>query len=264
LGEVVLAGLSSKGLMLHPTLLDGCFQVLATALPEAELEGATYLPFGWERLWLAGPLPLRIWCHGRLRETAARVETRVGDIVLCDGEGRVLGGVDGFTLKRATRDALLAGTQRFADWLYEMVWRERPFAGGLLPAAFLPEPATLAALAPAAADLLQAEGVELGEIEAFLLDLERLARSYVVKAFDTLGWRRKQGEQVEIEALRQRLKVVSPHGRLFARLLALLNEAGVLAAVKSKDGARRWRVALGVNDVLPDPALNDPEALKAD
>ncbi|MCL2430806.1 MAG: polyketide synthase dehydratase domain-containing protein, partial [Alphaproteobacteria bacterium] len=244
LGEVVLAGLSSKGLMLHPTLLDGCFQVLAAALPEAELEGASYLPFGWERLWLAGPLPERVWCHGRLREAGVvRAETRLGDFVLCDSEGRVLGGVDGFIWKRATRDALLAGTQRFADWLYEIVWRERPLAGGLLPAAFLQEPARLAASAPTAADLLRAEGLELGEIEAFLLDLERLARSYVVKAFDALGWRRKQGEQVEIEALRQRLRVVSTHRRLFARLLALLNEAGMLAAAKSRDGARCWRVA---------------------
>jgi thioester reductase-like protein len=265
LGEVVLAVLSSKGLPLHPTLLDGCFQVLAAALPEAELEGASYLPFGWERLWLAGPLPERVWCHGRLREAGvARAETRLGDLVLCDGEGRVLGGVDGITWKLATRDPLLAGTQRFADWLYEMLWREQPFAGGLLPAAFPQEPATLAASAPTAADLFRSEGLELGEIEAFLLDLERLARSYVVKAFDALGWRRKRGEQVDIEALRQRLGVVSPRRRLFARLVALLNEAGVLAALNSKDGARCWRVAVGVNDVLPDAALSDPEALKAD
>jgi acyl transferase domain-containing protein len=265
LGELALAGVSSKGLMLHPTLLDGCFQVMAAALPAAAMEGMSYLPFGWERLWLAGPLPDRVWCYGQLREAdAAQTETRLGDVVLCDREGRVVGGVDRFIWKRATREALLAGTQRFTDWLYEAVWRERPLGGGLLPAAFLQEPARLAASAPTVTDLLRTEGLELGTIDAFLLDLERLARSYVVQAFDALGWRRKAGEQVEIEALRQRLRVVSPHARLFARLLGLLAEAGVLVAAQSKDDTPCWRVVLGANDALPDAALSDPEALKTE
>ena len=76
-GEVVLAaGLETAALLVHPVQLDGCFQVLAAALGETVGEraggaagesGVTYLPFGWERLWLSGALPERVLCHARLR-----------------------------------------------------------------------------------------------------------------------------------------------------------------------------------------------------
>uniref|UniRef100_UPI003728E7C1 acyltransferase domain-containing protein n=1 Tax=Yoonia sp. R2-816 TaxID=3342638 RepID=UPI003728E7C1 len=77
-GEVVLAaGLETAELLVHPAQLDGCFQVLAAAVVgessgeagnAADSEsGVTYLPFGWERLWLSGALPDRVLCHARVR-----------------------------------------------------------------------------------------------------------------------------------------------------------------------------------------------------
>ena len=68
LGEVALpAGVDPGGIEAHPLLLDGCFQVMAAAREQAgSLEGVTYLPFGWERLWLEGPLPERVVCHARM------------------------------------------------------------------------------------------------------------------------------------------------------------------------------------------------------
>ena len=67
-GEVVLpAALGGSGLDVHPLLLDGCFQVMAAARSTEGAAGrATYLPFGWERLWLAGSLPDRLICHVRM------------------------------------------------------------------------------------------------------------------------------------------------------------------------------------------------------
>ena len=67
-GEVVLpAALGGNGLDVHPLLLDGCFQVMAAARSQEGAAGrATYLPFGWERLWLAGSLPDRLICHVRM------------------------------------------------------------------------------------------------------------------------------------------------------------------------------------------------------
>ena len=53
IGEIALQEIGDQsGSDLHPTLLDGCFQVLSAARHSANVEsGATYLPFGWERLW---------------------------------------------------------------------------------------------------------------------------------------------------------------------------------------------------------------------
>ena len=66
LGEVSLPeGAGRNPLDIHPLVLDGCFQVVAAARIQGSSEDeTTYLPFGWERLWLtarpfarAGGLP---------------------------------------------------------------------------------------------------------------------------------------------------------------------------------------------------------------
>ena len=84
------------GVEVHPLLLDGCFQVMAEARSMATSEdGVAYLPFGWESLWLKGPLPDQVVCHARLREAEEEVvgipEVLTGDLVFCDRRGAVLG-----------------------------------------------------------------------------------------------------------------------------------------------------------------------------
>ena len=64
-GELALPEeLAADGVPVHATLLDGCIQVLAALLVGG---GPSYLPFGWDRLWLAGPRPGRLVCRARLR-----------------------------------------------------------------------------------------------------------------------------------------------------------------------------------------------------
>ena len=71
-GERDTAGLS-------PLLLDGCFQVFSATRGFAGIGGdATYLPFGWERLSLYGPLPARLLCRARLRPPAQEQISRSG------------------------------------------------------------------------------------------------------------------------------------------------------------------------------------------
>ena len=69
LGEIALRdSVNAGGVELHPLLLDGCFQVLSVARYLSGVEqGAVYMPFGWERLWVAGPMPERVLCHAVLR-----------------------------------------------------------------------------------------------------------------------------------------------------------------------------------------------------
>ncbi len=63
----------ATGMELHPLLLDGCFQVLSLARHHTVAEqGAVYMPFGWQRLWVAGPMPTRLLCHATVRTSAAR------------------------------------------------------------------------------------------------------------------------------------------------------------------------------------------------
>ena len=249
LGEVVLpAELSGGGLLAHPALLDACFQVMSglSALPE---EKGVRLPVGWERLWLAGPLPERVFCRARLREGSGEI-WKV-DVGIYGPAGEALGGVEGFRLRRASRSSLLG--VRVDELLYEVEWRAGPSVG-LRSAAFLRSPGEVSSGLRPAAEFLAAEGVDGEELARLDAELERLSRGYALRALSELGWERAPLERFEGEALRRRLKVTGDHRKLFGRLLSLLSDGGVLA----RDPAGGWLVTAGSGEALPE-SLEVPE-----
>ena len=268
LGELVLQeSLDVNGVELHPLLLDGFFQVSAIARHMMKVEqGAVYMPFGWERLLVAGPMPKRIICHAVLRNPASRGEADTtstappevvtGDVRFYSTDGVPLGVLKGYTAKRATRAALLSAKEGLKDLLYEVAWREKPLGGGKPAADFLAGPAVVAIQARSFADYLADEDVKTADRVAFLRDLERLSRAYALAALERLGWDRKAGEAIRPEDLRRELKLVDEHQRLFGRLLRMLSEAGVLSP--SNDV---FVVEAGAEDPLPDESLADPESL---
>ena len=268
LAELALRdSVDASGMELHPLLLDGCFQTLSVARYLSGVEqGAVYMPFGWERLWLAGPMPENIVCHAvlrnppsaseRSRESSAPPEVVTGDITLYSMDGVPIGGLTGFTVKRATRAALLPANEGLKDLLYEVVWREKPLGGGMASADFLTSPAEVAAGSRLLAEYLADEGVDARNRAAAMMDMERLSQAYVLSAFDKLGWERKAGAPVSPEELRVRLGVADEHRRLFVRLLGILSETGILTP-----GGGGFVIATGAGDPLPDPSLGDAEAL---
>ncbi len=266
-GEVVLpAALGGSGLDVHPLLLDGCFQVMAAARSQEGAAGrATYLPFGWERLWLAGSLPERLTCHVRMREqpgdeeaAGAPPEVLTGELRIHDQNGALLGEFGGYMVKRATRAALLSAVEGVEDLLYEVVWRDRALPPGMPSADFLTDPSAIAAGSEPFTGYLEAEGVGAADRAALLADLERLARCYALVTLDKLGWQRTAGESVDAGALRQRLQVDAEHERLFRRMLEMLARAGVLE--EQGDG---FRVTVGPGAPLPEDLPADPDEFAA-
>ena len=264
LGEIALPhDVDRQGLEVHPLLIDGCFQLLSAARsPAADGAPVTYMPFGWERLWLTGPLPDRIVCHVRLGEEVQGVDAGEGapaelataELALYDLQGAALGGIHGFTVKRATRAALAAAVEGLDDLLYEVVWRERPLAGGAQPADFLLDSDALAARVNAFEDYLSEAAVSAAERSWLENALGRLAQSYTLAALARLGWKRIAGAPVDPEQLCRELGILPEHGRLSGRLLGMLSDAGILAA--RPDG---YVVAVGEGDALPHAYLGDPE-----
>ena len=238
LGEVSFpAALGRNGLDVHPLVLDGCFQVVGAARGLTGTQGATtYLPFGCERLWLAGRLPERVVCHVRMHtafsepeaETGEPPEVLSGELNIYDTDGVLLGALSGYTVKRATREAMLSAIEGVKELLYEVVWRDSALAPGLLPADFFPSPATVAVGSQSFSGYLTAAGVDPEERRALLADLERWSRSYALATLDKLGWQRRAGEVVDSEDLRQRLDVNEEHKCLFRRMLEMLARSGVL------------------------------------
>ena len=271
LGELMLQkSVDANGMDMHPLLLDGCFQVLSMARHLAGVEhGAVYMPFAWERLWVAGPMPERIFCHAVMRNPAvaddadmastAPPEVVTGDVRFYSTEGAVIGGLHGFTVKRATRAALLSAEEGLKDLLYEVVWRPKPLGGGMPPADFLAGAAAVAGGTRPFAEYLTEEGVETPDRADFLQDLERLCRAYVLAALERLGWHRQAGATIRPQDLRRQLKIVDEHQRLFGRLLQILSEAGVLTP--SGEGNAEFVIEAGAGDPPPDESLANPEGL---
>ena len=263
LGELALPeGVDAMDGTVHPILLDGCFQVFSAARSQADAEDdVPYLPFGWERLWLNGPLPERVVCHVRLAsvpedaESEAPREVVTGDLRIYDADGLELGGLDGYTVKRATRAALLAAVEGLDDLLYQVVWRDGPLAPGILPADFLPPPAEVAAQSGAFTDYLAAEGVGSETRADLLADLERLSGRFALSTLDRLGWRREPGATVDATDLRRRLDVLDNHERLFRRLLEMLARSGVL-----EESPGGFEVRVGSDEALPDTLPHDADA----
>ena len=50
------------------------------------------------------------------------------DIWIYDSDGVPIGGMSGYTAKRATRAALLSSVDALDDLMYEVIWRDRPYA----------------------------------------------------------------------------------------------------------------------------------------
>ena len=240
LGEVTLpVGVDGGGAVMHPLLLDGCFQVMAAARRTTGAEDASpYLPFGWERLWLDGPLPDRLLCHARLREPGGDTESEpagpreviAADLRFYTLDGASIGGLDSYTVKQATRAALLSASEGLDDLLYEVGWRDRPLPDGVVPADFLPSPAVVAARSNPFAAYLEAAAVDTTSRASLLTDLERLSWRYALQALERLGWQRTEGTEIEPDSLRQQLGVLHEHGRVFRRLFELLARAGVVEA----------------------------------
>ena len=261
LGEVSLPEtLTGHGLDVHPLVLDGCFQVVGAA---RNLEGTggetTYLPFGWERLSLTGPLPDRVVCHVRLSEASQETdeppEVLSGELNIYDLNGVPLGRLSGYTVKRATQEALLSAVEGVKDLLYEVVWRERDLTPGITPADFFPGPTTVAARSQSFAGYLTDAGVDPEGRDALLADLERWSWSRALATLKELGWQRRVGETVDPEDLRQRLQVTEEHKRLFRRMLEMLVKSGVLE--EAGDG---FVVVVGPEDPLPEEMPGDLEA----
>ena len=263
-GEVALPEAHTRdGLDVHPLVLDGCFQVMGvTRNVEGTEGGATYLPFGWERMWLTGRLPDRVICHVLLSDSSRDAETGPGEtpevlsgeMRIYDANGVLVGRLSGYTVKRATQSALLAAVEGVKDLLYEVVWRERALPAGIEPADFFPKPSAIADNAQLFTGYLTDAGVDPENRGALLSDLERWSRSRALAALEELGWQREKGAVVNPEGLRQELDVLPEHTRLFRRFFEMLARSGVVE--EREDG---FLVVVGPEDPLPEHMPADLE-----
>ncbi len=116
---------------MHPVLMDLCTGVAFPAFPAllAAEQGVhdLFLPLRYGQVMLREKMPRRFYCRAKWHTNALDSETQVFDLDFVDRDGRQLGGIREFTVKRAPREALLRGlggdTTRL---LYTLGWHEVP------------------------------------------------------------------------------------------------------------------------------------------
>lgn len=114
---------------MHPVLMDLCTGVAFPAFPAllAAEQGVNdlFLPLRYGQVTLREKMPRRFYCRARWHESALDSETQVFDLDYVDRDGRHLGGIREFTVKRAPREALLRGLGGDATrLLYTLGWHE--------------------------------------------------------------------------------------------------------------------------------------------
>lgn len=234
-------------LPLHPVLLDGCFQVLAAALP-SDTEGM-YVPVRIERLELQNMVGDRLQCRARLRRVTGG-EDLTADLQLVDDLGRQLGAITGLVLQRVSPATLLKeGRTSLSDWFYEVAWREQAPTENAATTDFLPKPADLIELtASAGISWDQAKG---GVSYAALPNaLEAVSAQYALRALAQLGWRHAPGEHVTVAELLRHLALAGRHERFVTRLLALLGAQGWLRQTDSGWVAERMPSTVDPQQVM--------------
>lgn len=256
---------SLKGIELQPLVLDACFQVLSAARQSTNIgEGATYIPFGWERLSIAAPLDSNLVCHARMNEIfegeataeASVPEALTGDLWIYDRSGRQLASLSGFTVKRATRSSFLSAVEDPTDLIYEVVWRNIDHPATARREHPLAEVSELQSNVEPFFSYLRAQGVTPEERYSLLLDLEKLAHSWVITSLDDHGLERTKGISLQADELMVQMGILPIHKNLVDRILRMMVEASVLS--RSSDGD--FEVMLGVDDSLP-KGLSSPNEL---
>jgi acyl transferase domain-containing protein/SAM-dependent methyltransferase/acyl carrier protein len=239
--------------ILHPTVLDACFQVFVGTLA-ADGRMPAYLPVAIAKLVVCAALDGQkvLWAHARISE---RSETRlVGDIRLFNADGNVLAEVQGFSCRAL--GAQRATTLTLANSLYAFRWQADgsagiPVAEGLLNPDAIGERvrARMAEIADPAERVNYYREVE----PALDLACARIAAG----AFAQLGRVLRAGDVLKVAALCEEIGTKSENERLIARMLAMLEANGTVR----REGDD-WRVLASVDPNVTAAEILDPLALQ--
>ena len=117
---------------LHPALLDGMLQMMASIVPPEE-DGSfspfTYMPTGVKRLRILGELSDNMRVYAKRvspTEDVSSPEVVIGDLALLDADGNVLVEVEGVRIQRVGKQATASNEVDPSQWLYNIKWTHQP------------------------------------------------------------------------------------------------------------------------------------------
>ncbi len=219
--------LEVENYQLHPALLDACFQVVFALLYTNESHNDPYVPVACQEITVYATQVTHLWSHVQLHPVKrSQQENRTVDLQLIAPNGQVIATVKALQLKRASRQALLSSLQgNLKDWLYQVDWRR-------IESVTLTEPAVVNL--ELVSDRLLPKLKEIDhqleqEIPSELLpELENFSLGFIESALIAMGGDLAPFPGGSTEELIAQFGIVQQHHRLFAHLLDLLKDAGIL------------------------------------
>lgn len=218
--------------LIHPALLDACFQVVSATLPLDREEAVLFLPTQIERIRLHRAPPSRLWSHVRLRKRYA--DAIEADFDICSDAGELVVEIRGFRCTAVDRTRTAA--QNLESLFYEQRWLLRPlpeFDSIRCAADFIPETAELCLPLQAEAERLSRELGTRERSERYAPRSDQLCRGFVLNAFAALGWRLEWGERVSVPSLLSTMRILPKYERLLGRYLYLFEQQGLLRRAES-------------------------------
>ncbi|MCP4702829.1 MAG: SDR family NAD(P)-dependent oxidoreductase [Gammaproteobacteria bacterium] len=213
--------------LIHPAILDACFQSLIAIIDEGE---DTYLPVYIEKIQLHFHTEFELWSHARLTEqTTHHIK---GDIQLLDDAGNVLVDIQGFRCQSLAK--MVVAEQESLLYKYQWYLREHSSQKCIRSAVYLSSPRQITESLQPEAARLSAYLERKRYYEKIKPQLDALSVAYIVNAFQQLGWAPQLHQRFSVDALLEQLGIVSQHHRLLGQMLEILQEEGVLAQVNSE------------------------------
>ncbi len=213
--------------LIHPALLDACFQSLSIAMgndPNTD-DKTLYIPYDVKRFSFHAKAGKRVYCYGEanILDDPAYCE---GNLWLLNEDGTLVAEFEGFKGKSITqptedRDALL-------QWLYEYQWRAAPVrTKTLLPGDFVPDAEALQAAVDPIIEEVRDWSLNREYYAVTEAEMNRLCIAYVTEAFYRLGMDFTQGRTFTLDEISRELGVHDKHRNYLARLLELLSRHGI-------------------------------------
>ncbi len=218
--------------VVHPALMDACFQVAGATLPSTSLANL-YLPISVRRFALWRPPGIRCTSQVNLRPGRGDSVHEV-DLRIFDADGEVAAEIEGLAFQRVSATALSRiSTRHLINEEYEIRWEAVPAASTGPPAA-----AELARRATARLGSLSVEH-RVEQADALLTRLERLSGEWTEWILAEVGWNPVPGQTEAVSAIASQLGIVPRHARLFSRLLEIYAEDGGASVTDGRVTAHR-------------------------
>ncbi|MEM7125068.1 MAG: SDR family NAD(P)-dependent oxidoreductase [Chloroflexota bacterium] len=246
LGKLVLPDSlqSTTGHLIHPGLLDACFQVTGMIGPRDGIDdanGTTALPFAIKRMQLFQSMHGDTWwCY------VCQCEPHKYDIHLLCEQGEPIAFIQGYEVRVATEEAI-HGADLWKDWLYQIDWQPLPYFG--IAPDYLPSPEMITPILQESISSLVTER-EWKRYQTLMSELERLSKHYVVDFFIKAGFAFEPESDWSTDQIAKQVKVIPSYRRLLRRMLSILAEEDILQRNDDRWHVRQQPVAIEVSTEL--------------